>query len=304
MDPALHSPNRSDAYTVRQVASLSGVSVRTLHFYDEVGLLKPAYHAANGYRFYEEPQLLILQQILFYRELGFELKQIKKILGRPNFEKATALRSHRKVLEETLARTRALLQTIEKTVDHLQGGREMTNEELFAGFKVAAGCDRFDEHIKLGDEPIDCKLSGRDTDGAVSVFEFAGTHGGPRHFHVDQDEWVYIVDGSFHFEVGDRRFMAAAGESVFLPRKVAHVWTSATDLPGRTILVYQPAGKMEEFFRGVGKFDNPPIHEALSFDEFCQLFHEHGMELAGPPPPGWSIENGRMNPPASLRRTS
>src|ERR1700689_535953 len=72
------------AYTVKQVAAMSGVSVRTLHFYDETGLLKPAYHGANGYRFYEEAELLTLQQILFYRELGFELKQIKQILGRTN----------------------------------------------------------------------------------------------------------------------------------------------------------------------------------------------------------------------------
>ncbi len=66
------------AYTVKKLAEISGVSIRTLHFYDEVGLLKPAYHGSNGYRFYEEEQLLILQQILFFRELGFELKQIQK----------------------------------------------------------------------------------------------------------------------------------------------------------------------------------------------------------------------------------
>src|SRR6185503_19359632 len=68
------------ACTVKKLAAMSGVSVRTLHIYDEVGLLKPAYHGANGYRYYEEAQLLMLQQILFYRELGFELKQIKRIL--------------------------------------------------------------------------------------------------------------------------------------------------------------------------------------------------------------------------------
>src|SRR6478609_6476382 len=84
------------AYTVKQVAAMSGVSVRTLHFYDETALLKPAYTKTNGYRFYEEPQLLILQQILFYRELGFELREIKRILGRADFEKVTALTSHRK----------------------------------------------------------------------------------------------------------------------------------------------------------------------------------------------------------------
>src|SRR4026209_374835 len=109
------------AYTVKKLAAMSGVSVRALHFYDEVGLLKPAYLGANGYRFYEEAQLLILQQILFYRELGFELTQIKTILRRPDFDKITALESHRKVLRRNVAHTRKLIQTIDKTIEHLKG---------------------------------------------------------------------------------------------------------------------------------------------------------------------------------------
>src|SRR6187401_3187030 len=109
------------AYTVKQVTAMSGVSVRTLHFYDETGLLKPACTRANGYRIYEEPQLLMLQQILFYRELGFELKQIKTIVGRADFEKVAALQSHRQVLEENLGKTRSLLETIDKTIKHLTG---------------------------------------------------------------------------------------------------------------------------------------------------------------------------------------
>jgi DNA-binding transcriptional MerR regulator len=124
------------AYTVKQVAAISGVSVRTLHFYDEAGLLKPAYHGANGYRFYEEPQLLSLQQILFYRELGFELKEIKRILGRKDFERIAALESHRKVLRKNLARTRKLIETIDKTIEHLKGKTKMETKELFAGFDV------------------------------------------------------------------------------------------------------------------------------------------------------------------------
>src|SRR5216110_2310179 len=98
------------AYTVKQVAALSGVSVRTLHFYDETGLLKPAYVGTNGYRFYEEPQLLTLQQVL----------------GRAEFERVAALRSHRQVLEEKLTRTRSLLGTIDKTIAHLKGRKKMT----------------------------------------------------------------------------------------------------------------------------------------------------------------------------------
>src|SRR5690349_13337867 len=120
-------------YTVKQVARLSGVSVRTLHFYDETGLLHPAYVAPSGYRYYEEPQLLMLQQILFYRELGFELKQIKQILGKPDFEKVAALESHRQTLEQTLARTHQLIQTIDKTIQYLKGEVKMETEELFAG---------------------------------------------------------------------------------------------------------------------------------------------------------------------------
>ena len=92
-------------YTVKKLAALSGVSVRTLHYYDEAKLLKPAYCGTNGYRFYEEPQLLKLQQILFYRELGFELKRIKRILGSRKFEIVTALRLHRAPGPGATART-------------------------------------------------------------------------------------------------------------------------------------------------------------------------------------------------------
>lgn len=122
------------AYTVKTLAAMSGVSVRTLHWYDEVGLLKPSYHGANGYRYYEEAQLLMLQQILFYRELGFELKQIKRILGRSDFDKMAALESHRKLLRKNLTRTRQLIVTIEKTIGHLKGTTKMKAQEMFAGF--------------------------------------------------------------------------------------------------------------------------------------------------------------------------
>src|SRR3954453_6888580 len=117
------------AYTVKQLAVMSGVTGRTLHFYDEMALLKPAYIKANGYRFYEEPQLLMLQQILFYRELGFELKRIKQVLGRAKFEKVAALKSHRKVLEKDALRVRTLIETIDKTIDHLKGTKKMDSSE-------------------------------------------------------------------------------------------------------------------------------------------------------------------------------
>ena len=275
------------AYTVKQVAAMSGVSVRTLHFYDEAGLLKPAYHGANGYRFYDEPQLLMLQQILFYRELGFELKRIKEIIGRADFEKVAALESHREVLQKDLSRTRSLIETIDKTIKHLKGTKKMKSEEMFEGFSVAAGKDRFGKQTKFGEQSVDCKVSGRDTGSAMAVFEFTG--GWPRHLHHDQDEWIYIVDGEFIFEVGEEKFRAGAGESVFIPRKVPHLDTPAGY--GKYINVYQPAGKMEEFFRELSKLKGLPTKEDVvnetytdkQVDLLDKFFANYGMKLLGPP---------------------
>jgi DNA-binding transcriptional MerR regulator len=284
-------------YAVKQVSKMSGVSVRTLHFYEEMGLLKPAKHPLNGYRVYEEAQLLTLQQILFYRELGFELKRIKEILGRADFEKVAALRSHREVLKKNLARTRTLIETIDKTIKHLKGTRKMKSEHMFLGFSVAAGKDRFGEQIKLGGEPNDCKLSGQDTNGAMCTFEFTGGSCGPRHLHYEQDEWIYVVEGELEFELGEKRFRVGTGECVFIPRKVPHAWASVSGKPCKTLDVYQPAGKIEEFFRELGKYSGEPyVHQALRFDELAGLFRDHGMDLLGPPMVGeWKVEeDGRI----------
>jgi DNA-binding transcriptional MerR regulator len=276
------------AYTVKQVAAMSGVSVRTLHFYDETDLLKPAYYGANGYRFYEEPQLLTLQQILFYRELNFELKQIKKVLGRADFEKVAALQSHREVLQKSLARTQQLIETIDKTIKHLKGTETMKTEEMFAGFSVAAGEDRFGEHIRLGGEPVDCKLSAQDTNGAMCIFEV--TAGWPRHLHHDQDEWIYVIAGEVEFLVGEKLFRAGPGESVFMPRNVAHVWSPVGAEPAKLINVYQPAGKIEAFFHEIGNLKNLISKEQVinktytdeQVDALRRLFEAHGMDLLGP----------------------
>ena len=77
-------------YTFKQLAQLAGISVRTLHYYDEVGLLKPSFIKENGYRFYEEKELFRLQQILFFRELDFTLDKIKQIMESPGFDSVIA----------------------------------------------------------------------------------------------------------------------------------------------------------------------------------------------------------------------
>jgi len=124
------------SYTVQQLAKLAGVSVRTLHHYDELGLLSPAYYGENGYRYYEEPQLLRLQQILFFRELGFPLKRIGEIVGRGEFDQQAALAAHRKVLQKEVSRLRKLIRTIDQTMNHIQGKKTMQHGEMYHGFSA------------------------------------------------------------------------------------------------------------------------------------------------------------------------
>lgn len=277
------------AYTVKRVAEMSGVSVRTLRFYDSTSLLKPAYYGENGYRFYEEPQLLMLQQILFYRELGFGLKRIKEILGRRKFEKVAALKSHRHVLERNLTRTRTLIETIDRTVGHLKGTKKMKSEELFTGFRIGAGKDRFDEGFNRHGASIDCKVSGKDTGGALCVLE-VNNSGWPRHLNRDQDEWVYVVDGEAELEVGKKRFRLGPRESIFIPRDVEHAWT-AVGPSAHIINTHQPAGKIEEFFQALAKFKDLPTREdavghrytAEQKDALKRMFEAHGMTLTGLP---------------------
>lgn len=121
-------------YTVQKLAQISGVSVRTLHYYDQIGLLEPAYIKPNGYRYYREKELLQLQQILFFRELGFELKNIQRILGKGDFDKMAALHAQKKVLQSEIGRMNELIQTIDRTVGHLGGKKKMKDEEMYRGF--------------------------------------------------------------------------------------------------------------------------------------------------------------------------
>ena len=122
------------AYTIKQLADLAGVSVRTLHYYDEIGLLAPGAYGENGYRYYDADALLRLQQILFFRELDFRLDEIKAILDRPDFDVRRALETHRVALEEKSARLKQLIETVDKTISRLKGESKMSDQELFGGF--------------------------------------------------------------------------------------------------------------------------------------------------------------------------
>jgi DNA-binding transcriptional MerR regulator len=131
-------------YTINKLAKSAGVTVRTLHFYDEIGLLKPSRKKENSYRTYSEKDMLRLQQILFYRELEFSLEDIRKMLESPDFNALEALRDHKKLLEIKRKRIETLIETIDKTMKSMKsassrlsadkGGDIMNNDDLYTGF--------------------------------------------------------------------------------------------------------------------------------------------------------------------------
>ncbi|MCB1518197.1 MAG: MerR family transcriptional regulator [Hyphomicrobiaceae bacterium] len=120
--------------TVSDLSTLSGVSVRTLHYYDEIGLLRPAEIGQNGYRYYGRAEVLRLQQVLFYRELGMPLAQIRQTLDAPDFDLGAALVAHRERLLNDISRRKDLIETIDKTLEELDGDRDMTQSNPFKGF--------------------------------------------------------------------------------------------------------------------------------------------------------------------------
>jgi MerR family transcriptional regulator, multidrug-efflux activator len=123
-------------YTVSEVAQLAGVSVRTLHYYDEIGLLKPASVNPSGYRLYSDADLEKLQQILFFKEIGFELSVVKEILDHPDFDRKQALEAHRQLLVEKMERLQRIVNTVDKTLEALKGGQTMAAGKMFDGFDM------------------------------------------------------------------------------------------------------------------------------------------------------------------------
>lgn len=123
-------------FTVNQLAKLAGVSPRTLHYYDQIGLLRPSRDPANGYRIYQRPAVLRLQQIMFLRELGLSLEDIRTALDRPDFDLPSALERHRQALQARQERLARLIQTVERTLLYLKGSIDMHDQEFFGGFSA------------------------------------------------------------------------------------------------------------------------------------------------------------------------
>lgn len=143
---------------------------------------------------------------------------------------------------------------------------------------VAANQDRFRAQRGLGVSSIDFKVTTPDSGGELFILEnvFHAKGGPARHLHYDQDEWFCALEGEFVVEVGTQRFHLAPGDSLLAPRQVPHVWAYVGDSRGRILIVFQPAGKMEAFFRKVTQANAMPPQDP-------ELWRAHGMELLGPP---------------------
>ncbi len=139
-------------YQINQLAELSGVSTRTLRYYHQIGLLPPQRVEATGYRVYSEEQADLLQQILFYREMGVSLADIKQILHAPGFQPLGALTRHLDALQQKKQRIERLIATVEKTIAHQKGEYSMSSKEKFEAFKQKLVDDNME---KYGDEIIE-----------------------------------------------------------------------------------------------------------------------------------------------------
>jgi len=160
--------------------------------------------------------------------------------------------------------------------------RNMKFGRLTKGFKVKAGEGRYHGHITLKGVNVnilDLKISGKDTEGALAVFEqisLSQGHGTPLHIHPNQDEIFYVIEGSYYFQAGDEKFKLEAGESIFLPCNIPHAWSQVSS-KGKMTVIFQPAGKMEEFFIALQNINHVP-----SQPEIAQMFIDSDMRIVGP----------------------
>lgn len=152
-----------------------------------------------------------------------------------------------------------------------------------AGALVRAGQDRTNSpRTVFGGLRLDAKVTPADTAGDLYVVEHtdAVPGGPPRHVHHAQDEWFYVLGGTYRIDVGEERFDVGPGDSVFAPRAVPHVWAHVGAGQGRLLLAWQPAGQMEAFLGALAGMGSVPDPVAMT-----ALFASHGMTMLGPPLP-------------------
>jgi mannose-6-phosphate isomerase-like protein (cupin superfamily) len=151
------------------------------------------------------------------------------------------------------------------------------------GFRVGAQKDRYDEELLIMGGRFGLKVSSRDSGGDLCIYDtLRSSKGGPAlHRHHFQDEWFYVIRGEFVVRVGDATFTLQPGDSALAPRKTPHAFAMTSEGEGQMLVLFQPAGSMEDFFKQLAKFGKeiPKNQEVV----MKQLWADHGMEVLGPP---------------------
>jgi mannose-6-phosphate isomerase-like protein (cupin superfamily) len=162
-----------------------------------------------------------------------------------------------------------------------EGTSESTNRAI-RGFRVGANKDRYAEELLIMGGKFDLKVSTQDTSGDLLIYDtMRMQRGGPAlHRHFRQDEWFYVVRGEFIVRVGGDTLRLGPGDSAFAPRMIPHVWAMVSEGPGQVLVLFQPAGSMEDFFHEMSRFGpNIPKDQEV----FRRIWAAHGQEMLGPP---------------------
>lgn len=160
---------------------------------------------------------------------------------------------------------------------------ETSHDRAGKGFRVGTQKDRYEEELMIMGGRFDLKVSSRDTGGDLCIYDtFRESKGGPAlHRHHFQDEWFYVISGEFLVHVGDDTLNLRPGDSAFAPRKIPHAFAMVSEGKGQMLVLFQPAGSMEDFFAQMARMGKevPSNYDSV----LKQLWATHGMEIVGPP---------------------
>lgn len=159
----------------------------------------------------------------------------------------------------------------------------LTNDRPNKSFKVEANKDRYQEELLIMGGSFSCKVSSKDTAGDLLIYDtIRHEKGGPAyHVHHRQDEWFYVIKGAFLVKVADETFTLSPGDSAFAPRTVPHTFAKTGEGEGQMLVIFQPAGLMEDFFKQMSKLGpSVPKNQEQTLQK---LWRTHGMEIVGPP---------------------
>lgn len=246
-------------YTINKLSKLSGVSTRTLRYYDEIDLLKPARVASSGYRIYGQVQADLLQQILFYRELGFPLEEIKQLLHAPDFDREQAFEGHLAQLHKKRERLDALIHNVTTSIAALKGETTMSDQEKFEGFKQAL----IDENERTYGAEVRAKYGSQAVDASNARLK-----------NMSQAEYEGAERLRVEFEETLKAAFAAGDPAGALAQK-------ACDLHRQWLCVYSPSYS-KEYHKALGEMYVADERFAANYEKLaagCTVFLRDAINM-------------------------